>query len=109
MALSQVAVAALGRVQRTEVSGALAPKLRLDFPQHGSKIALGHSGRVMVKIVGGNAPYYLLVNDELQAHSEYFEPTRNGVHHLTIIDASGANVSCTITIDGLSAKIAAQE
>ena len=109
MALSQVAVAALGRVQRTEPSGALAPKLRLDFPQHGSKIALGHSGRVMVKIVGGNAPYYLLVNDELQVHSEYFEPKRNGVHHLTIIDVSGANVSCTITIDGLSAKIAAQE
>lgn len=109
MALSQVAVAALGRVQRTEPSGALAPKLRLDFPQHGSKIALGHSGRVMVKIVGGSAPYYLLVNDELQAHSEYFEPKRNGVHHLTVIDSTGANVSCTITIDGLSAKIAAQE
>ena len=106
LALSQVAVAALGRVQRTESSGALAPKLRLDFPQQGSKIALGHSGRVMVKIAGGSAPYYLLVNDELQAHSDYFEPERNGVHHLSVIDSKGANVICTITIDGVSAKIA---
>lgn len=106
LALSQVAVAALGRVQRTEPSGALTPKLRLDFPQQGSKIALGHSGRVMVKIAGGSAPYYLLVNDELQAHSDYFEPERNGVHHLSVIDSKGANVICTITIDGVSAKIA---
>ena len=106
LALSQVAVAALGRVQRTEPSGALAPKLRLDFPISGSTIALGHSGRVMVKIAGGSAPYYLLVNDELQPHSDYFEPQRNGRHQLTIIDSSGASVSSSITIGGVSATIA---
>lgn len=103
-ALTQVAVAALGRVQRTSdvPSSYLSPKLRLDFPQSGSTVAVGRSGRIMVKVAGGATPYYLLVNDELQGSSEYFEPKRNGLHHLTVIDQNGVSVTSTVTIKGVT-------
>ncbi len=105
LALSQVSVATLGRVKRTEQGtdskSLLQPKLRLDFPTTGAQLALGRSQRLMVKIVGGRPPYYLLVDDKLQEHSDFFIPQRNGRHQIMVIDHDGNSVTSTVTIQGV--------
>lgn len=106
LALTQVAVDNLGRVKRIETQNAhpssrLTPKLKLEFPATGTQLHVGHTGRIIVKAIGGKPPYYLLVNDELMADSAFFIPKNNGRHQLTIIDSNGDSVSSTVTISGV--------
>ena len=76
--------------------------LRLNFPQDGARLQVGLSGQIMLSFSGGQSPYYVLINDELQEHSTYFTPQHNGFYNITVIDSSGASVTHQVLIQGIA-------
>ena len=56
----------------------------------------------MLSFSGGQSPYYVLINDELQKHSTYFTPQHNGFYNITVIDSSGASVTHQVLIQGVT-------
>lgn len=75
--------------------------LQLNFPQNDAHLQVGMSGQIMVNFSGGQVPYYVLVNDQLQDHSDYFCPQYNGIHFITVIDSLGNSVSSQVYIQGV--------
>lgn len=102
VALSKVNIAALNLVTKREDNKAsLGSELTIAFPAHNSRLSLGISRKVMLKFSGGVAPYYVLINDNLSDHLDYFEPTENGFYNITIIDSLGNSVSSQVLVQGL--------
>lgn len=76
--------------------------LQLHFPQNDTRLQVGMSGQIFINFSGGQAPYYVLVNDKLQNHSDYFYPQYNGIHLITVIDSLGNSVSSQVYIQGVN-------
>lgn len=94
-------LATWGTKKGSSASSSLAPPLSIAFPANQSKISLGTSNKVLIKFSGGVGPYYVLVNDELNDHIDYFEPHANGFYNITIIDSLGNSVSSQVQVLGL--------
>ena len=75
--------------------------LAIDFPTDNSRLSLGSSSEVLIKFSGGKAPYYVLINDELNDNLESFKPTHDGFYQITIIDSLGNSVSSQVYVQGL--------
>lgn len=75
--------------------------LAIAFPTDNSRLSLGSSSEVLIKFSGGKAPYYVLINDELNDNLESFKPTHDGFYQITIIDSLGNSVSCQVYVQGL--------
>lgn len=123
MALSKIQVKQLGLVTKKEdgyqsYNANLAPDtkdnqahkfgskstidpLAIAFPTDNSRLSLGSSSEVLIKFSGGKAPYYVLINDELNDNLESFKPTHDGFYQITIIDSLGNSVSSQVYVQGL--------
>lgn len=75
--------------------------LAIAFPTDNSRLSLGSSSEVLIKFSGGKAPYYVLINDELNDNLESFKPTHDGFYQITIIDSLGNSVSSQVYVQGL--------
>ena len=75
--------------------------LAIAFPTDNSRLSLGSLSEVLIKFSGGKAPYYVLINDELNDNLESFKPTHDGFYQITIIDSLGNSVSSQVYVQGL--------
>lgn len=101
---AQTSTEQIGSIQGNNITEAL----RLNFPQDGARLQVGLSGQIMLSFSGGQSPYYVLVNDQLQEHSTYFTPQHNGFYNITIIDSSGASVTHQVMVQGIAETSDAQ-
>src|SRR5574344_878 len=62
--------------------------LRIEFPRDGETVVPDYLGQVFIKYTGGEGQIYLNVNDE-QFTQNYFEPTHDGIYHVSLLDEKG--------------------
>lgn len=75
--------------------------LEIVYPSDGMHIQAGMSGQVLLQIQGGNPPYYVLIDDQVQKEQSYFTPQHNGIHTITAIDSSGSSQAVQIWVQGV--------
>lgn len=84
----------------TGTSG-FSESLKINFPPDGGRLQVGYSGQILLSFSGGQSPYFVLINDEIQEHSTYFTPKTNGFYNITIIDSRGNSVTHQVLVSGL--------
>lgn len=78
--------------------------LVIEFPIDGSRLNVGRSNRIMIKFTGGMGPFYVLINDEMHDHVDYFVPEHNGIYTITIIDSQGNSAISQVFVQGVKHK-----
>lgn len=72
--------------------------LSIEYPQDGSKIAPGVTGRIYLMTKGGVPPFYLNVNGHGEEDPGSFAPAASGSYRATVLDSAGHAATSTVEV-----------